>query len=140
MWKVGQTVWDSVLGEGLVVEYTPNGYGFPVRARFAVAAGETYTRQYTEDGRGNRNWNRSLFFSEPKVEGATEPPFVPLLKKGDKVITIHKEHPGHSSGGKVATFGTVHQEFEKNVVLSNNGLVSFNKEHYLIYKIGEQVY
>lgn len=133
MWEVGQTVWCILRGKGKVVEVYKDG----VLCTFERSHGNI---SYNLDGKLGFQLNRSLFFSEPKVEGATEPPFVPLLKRGDKVITIHKEHPGHSSGGKVATFGTVHQEFEKNVVLSNNGLVSFNKEHYLIYKIGEQVY
>lgn len=136
MWKVGQEVWDVCLGKGVIVDYVPNGRELPVTARFFVDKGETYTREYTEDGRWKKSWNRTLFFSKPKVEGATEPPFEPTLKKGDKVC-IHRTG---QFGALSACIAHVHLETETCVIIQHNGLVSYRKDQYTAYKLGEPLY
>lgn len=136
MWKVGQTVWDAALGKGLVVEYTPNGSRRPLTVRFPVKEGETYTWLYTEDGRAKESWNRTLFFSEPKVEGATKPPFVPTLKRGDKIFVVCKDDDE-------VTRWTVTGEDEYHIYAEGvlTGIsVTLRKKDFIVYKTGEPLY
>lgn len=76
--KVGQTVYCVLFGEG-VVEEIVDGATFPVYVNFG---GQNTSRSYTEDGKYQTNYNRTLFFTKPEVQGATEPVFEPQLKGG----------------------------------------------------------
>ena len=68
--KVGQTVWCLVHGKGSVVHIIENDedYGYPVIVNF-----EKERYGYTEDGRYAISGNRTLFFSEPKIEAQEFP-------------------------------------------------------------------
>lgn len=95
--KVGDKVWCLVFGEGQVVAiHTECTY--PVRVKFG-----TQVEGYTANGKlFITAKNRTLFFSEPKVDAATDRPFVPTLNGKFVVVTF--------SGGYLV--GTVHDEDE----------------------------
>ena len=71
MFKVGQEVWCLVHGKGSAVHITENDedYGYPVIVNFE---NERYDG-YTKDGRYAVSGNRTLFFSEPKIEAKEFP-------------------------------------------------------------------
>lgn len=81
MFEVGQEVWCLLNGKGKVTSIEPScvyeiGVIFPT-------GGEHY---YTPEGFFDvQNVRRSLYFSEPAVQGAEKPPFVPALV-GKKVL------------------------------------------------------
>ena len=79
--KVGQTVWDVVYGKGEVVNILQTGLKYPVVVEFVDGK-----RLFTEDGKLDENYARTLFFSEPKIIAETKPTFAPTFKKGDVVI------------------------------------------------------
>lgn len=85
LFKVGQVVWDVVYGKGVVVEISEYS-AYPVVAQFSDE-----TMAYTVDGKTYETHGRTLFFSEPKIEAATEPVFEPVLKKGDLVMVFSKD-------------------------------------------------
>ena len=68
--KVGQTVWCLVHGKGSVVHIIENDedYGYPVIVNF-----ENERYGYTKEGRYAILGNRTLFFSEPKIEAQEFP-------------------------------------------------------------------
>lgn len=70
MFKVGQEVWCLVHGKGSVVHIIENDedYGYPVIVNF-----ENKRCGYTKDGRYAISGNRTLFFSEPKIEAQEFP-------------------------------------------------------------------
>lgn len=81
-WELGQEVWDTVFGRGVVSAVFPQQQ---VHVRYADKI-----RWYTTEGvlqtLGEAK-NRSLFFSEPEIIADRFPPkkpFVPLLKKGGR--------------------------------------------------------
>ena len=53
--------------------------------------GQVYSNrhQYTKDGRWYQDFNRTLFFSEPKIEASVTRPFVPTLV-GKRVVVRQK--------------------------------------------------
>lgn len=81
--KVGQTVWCILNGEGKVVSLNYDSE-YPVTVLF----NETED-SYTIDGKILTEKNRALFFSEPQIIADTEPSFEPKLKKGDKVLVTY---------------------------------------------------
>lgn len=137
MWKVGQEVWDVSLGKGTIIDYIPNGRELPVVARFFVDIGETYTREYTEDGRWKKSWNRTLFFSEPKVEALTFPPFKPTIKNGEKLVAVDRDD-------EEVMFRVIVSEETENYIIARNVAtaesMTLNKEHYFCYRVGEPIY
>lgn len=70
MFKVVQEVWCLVHGKGSVVHIIENDedYGYPVIVNF-----ENERYGYTKDGRYAISGNRTLFFSEPKIEAQEFP-------------------------------------------------------------------
>lgn len=69
MFKVGQEVWCLLYGKGKVVKvYDTDDY--PIKVEFDNADSQYYTR----NGKYHVDCNRTLFFSEPKIE-AQEFPF-----------------------------------------------------------------
>lgn len=91
LFKEGQVVWDLRNGRGVVEEIT-NDDRYPVKVRFDLNDMDGYelTDHYTADGRYvNTHTVRSLYFSEPKIEAATEPLFEPVLKENDMVYAVH---------------------------------------------------
>lgn len=78
--RVGDVVWCVLYGEGKVTDIFEN-CDFPVEVIFP----DGYVVQYTADGQYNTGANRTLFFSEPKVEASVTRPFVPTLV-GKRVV------------------------------------------------------
>lgn len=72
--KVGDVVYDVVKGKGKVTEIN-NGNTYPVFVIFS----EDDCSTYTQDGRQWLEHNRTLFFSEPKIEASVKRPFTPML-------------------------------------------------------------
>lgn len=112
--KVGDKVWCSVFGEGLVVA-TRTQDAYPVRVKFG-----SYVEGYTTDGKlFTSAKNRTLFFSEPKIEAATERPFAPTLNGKFVVVTPYKFSDGY-------LVGTVHDESEDHFFLDTGHKVMKN--------------
>lgn len=96
--KVGQTVWCVIFGEG-EVERVVSADPYPVQVYFE-RIDDTYW--YTADGKPNEYSNRTLFFSEPKIEAQEFPSryigkTVLFMEKGSPVaygpsLVIH-EYP-----------------------------------------------
>ena len=83
--KVGDKVWCLMFGEGRVEEILNTG-PYPIRVKF-----EDSEETYTTDGKlFHSGKNRTLFFSEPKVDAATERPFVPKLNGKFVVVTPYR--------------------------------------------------
>lgn len=78
--KVSDKVWCLMFGEGVVVSVADDGRDYPVMVRVGC---QSHT--YSQSGVLLDGGKRSLFFSEPKVDAATERPFVPTLI-GKKVV------------------------------------------------------
>jgi hypothetical protein len=82
-WEVGQEVWCLLRGKGRVNYVATNG---EVDVRFE---GNTLQNWYSADGKLTTGKNRTLFFSEPKIEAELFPPkkpFIPVFKKEDVVV------------------------------------------------------
>ena len=67
--KVGQTVWCLIYGEGTIVDIGDNPHDTPVLVHFNSG----YVNGYTLDGYMDVGVNRALFFSEPKIEAQEFP-------------------------------------------------------------------
>lgn len=128
LFKEGQVVWDVVYGKGKVVEIAEYSI-YPVVVQFSDE-----TMAYSEDGKTYETHGRTLFFSEPKIEAATEPLFEPTLKEGDKVVCIDKNI--EFSSGPTAVL-TVIEEDEKFVETSEYGLMG--KHRWDFYRLGEKI-
>ena len=83
--RVGDVVWCLLNGEGQVISTENDRWNyFNIEVQFKqLEKGETWF--YTEDGKLNEHQNRTLFFSEPKVEASVTRPFVPTLV-GKRVV------------------------------------------------------
>ena len=125
LFKEGQVVWDVVYGKGVVDEIVDN-LNYPVVVCFSDEI-----MAYTADGRTFETHGRTLYFSEPKIEAATEPVFEPVLKKGDVVVAVEK--------------GALHKRylikvFEEGVVWVKDDLwTMFNKKLFDFYKVGDKI-
>jgi len=84
--QVGDVVWDVIHGRGEVTNL--NTGPFPVRVYCACIDDYNY---YTLDGKLDSDGPRTLFFSEPKIEGAVKRPFVPTLV-GKRVVIEVEAH------------------------------------------------
>lgn len=128
MWKVGQEVWDVLEGKGEVDRVS--GY------LTVLFHDGLVTKNYTLGGCRTGDSKRALFFSEPKVEGATEPPFVPTLQKGDVIAATSKDD-GETCRWKV------YSESEHTIwafgVLTDVS-VTLKKKDFIVYKLGEPLY
>ena len=81
--RVGDVVWCLLYGKGEVTYIQYPATTYPVEVCFEN--GETFW--YTQDGRYSEEFNRTLFFSEPKIEASVTRPFVPTLV-GKKVVVL----------------------------------------------------
>lgn len=124
MFVTGQKVWDLLHGEGKVISIHQNGDPL-------VGFNEFTKVRYTPDGKIGKTFNRSLYFSKPEVKGATEPPFVPKLKKGDRILIL-------SNKTNAKEFATVARD-ELKLVETQSGCI-YSKKDYQFYKIGEPIY
>lgn len=126
--KVGQTVWDVVYGKGEVVNILQTGLKYPVVVKFVDGK-----RHFTEDGKSDENYVRTLFFSEPKIIAETEPPFVPTVKKGDVLFTYGKHKDVAGDMGRIV----VSSETEEAVFDEND--IGWRKAYWEFYKLGEKI-
>ena len=81
--RVGDVVWDTAYGKGKVVFLDDDAQ--PVKVVYD--SGSYYW--YTRDGKLSPEMNRTLFFSEPKIEASVTRPFVPTLV-GKRVVVRQK--------------------------------------------------
>lgn len=126
LFKEGQVVWDLLKGKGVVKTSYHYNQSYPVRVVFEDGDYDFYT----DDGKLEpEDKSRRLFFSEPKIEAATEPLFEPVLKENDMVYAEHTT----GCGGMFS----VAQELEYEVeTLCGEILV---KTVWDFYRIGEKI-
>lgn len=117
--RVGDDVWCLLRGKGKVVMVLTAGeqQHCPI-VDFEKTSdpdnGHVYSKrhQYTKDGRWYQGFNRTLFFSEPKIEASVTRPFVPTLVGKRVVVRYFDEtwtrHP------VVVTAETEEEIFAKN--------------------------
>ena len=73
--RVGDVVWCILHGKGEVIYIKHPVATYLVEVCFE--GGDTFW--YTKDGRWYQDFNRTLFFSEPKIEASATRPFVSTL-------------------------------------------------------------
>ena len=91
--RVGDDVWCILRGKGKVVmvltsreqQHCPIVVDFKKTINPETGTEYSNRHQYTKDGRWYQDFNRTLFFSEPKVEASVTRPFVPTLV-GKRVV------------------------------------------------------
>ena len=86
--RVGDVVWDVVLGKGSVYKISEMAY-YSIKVEFENG----FEKSFTPDGRIHVESNRTLFFSEPKVEASVTRPFVPTLVGKRVVVLEHACYP-----------------------------------------------
>lgn len=134
MFEVGQTVWCVRRGQGIVTKTQANAM-YPIRVEFN---GGRTTMAYTDEGKFRADdCNRALFFSEPKVEGATEPPWHPKLKKGDQVVLKSKMN---STGGVLRGNLVITIESETKESITDTEGIMWYKILYSVFEIGKEIY
>lgn len=116
-WQVGQVVWDIRYARPGKVD-SINHFSKEVTVQFPRGY-----RTYTENGAPvdvhKEGRVRTLFFSEPRIIAETMPtkkPFVPKLKKGDKVL-IKDKHGLFGEG----TVRVVYEECDDRIYVSEDG-------------------
>ena len=125
LFKEGQVVWDVVYGKGVVDEIADN-LNYPVVVCFSDEI-----MAYTADGRTFETRGRTLYFSEPKIEAATEPLFEPVLKNGDVVVAIDNNE---QCSNLVLTVTGEYEHFVKTRELGVMG-----KQRWTFYRLGEKI-
>ena len=105
--RVGDVVWDVVFGKGSVYKISEMVY-YSIKVKFENG----FEKSFTPDGKIHEESNRTLFFSEPKIEASVTRPFVPTLV-GKKVVVRYFDetwtrHP------VVVTAETEEEIFTKN--------------------------
>lgn len=128
--KVGQVVWDVVYGKGEVVIVLQTGLKYPVVVEFVDGK-----RLFTEDGKLDEHYARTLFFSEPKIIAETKPPFVPTLQVGTPVILTKFDVTSQMIPAWVT------KETEDSVIVATTDIVNkmFYKKEWNIYSVGEKI-
>lgn len=111
--RVGDTVWCLLFGKGEVTSiYTD------VSNPVGVIFSDDLCNWYSLDGKADVDGNRTLFFSEPKIEASVTRPFVPTLI-GKRVVV--KESACYDVCIEIEfedqkTFGGEGYQFRKNTV------------------------
>ena len=82
--RVGDVVWDVVFGKGSVYKISEMAY-----CSIKVEFENGFEKSFTPDGKIHEESNRTLFFSEPKIEASVTRPFVPTLV-GKRVVVVPK--------------------------------------------------
>ena len=87
--RVGDIVWCLIYGKGKVSSLmgSPECYTYPVVVCFENGDGNWYTL----DGKLDEAGNRTLFFSEPKIEASVTRPFVPTLVGKTVMVQYYDE-------------------------------------------------
>lgn len=128
LFKPGQEVWDLLRGKGEVVEARSDNVvvNFTDRGRIC----------YTPDGRISDRFNRSLYFSKPEVIAATEPPFIPKMRRG-QVVCITKL----SAPYKLVKAVEIVAESENLFTFMLEGVqLQRKKSDYMIFMVGDKIY
>ena len=86
--RVGDVVWDVVFGKGSVYKISEMAY-YSIKVEFENG----FEKSFTPDGKIHVESNRTLFFSEPKVEASVTRPFVPTLVGKRVVVLEHACYP-----------------------------------------------
>lgn len=128
--KIGQKVWDVVYGKGEVVNVLQNVLKYPVVVKFVDGK-----RHFTEDGKSDEHYARTLFFSEPKIIAETKPVFVPTLEPGTPIIL------SESSVKSQMISAWVIDESEDSIIATTKdfGTCQFLKEKWNVYHVGEKI-
>lgn len=132
--KVGDEVWCIMRGKGKVVMVLTarEQQHCPIVVDFEKTinpdTGQVYSNrhQYTKDGRWYQDFNRTLFFSKPKVEASVTRPFVPTLV-GKRVVV--KETACYDVCIKI--------EFENQETFGGEGY-SFRKALVEVYEVSSE--
>lgn len=132
-WEIGQEVFCLLRGKGVVHQIYNTGMDWSegVDVYFMNHG----IIRYKFDGTIGTGFNRSLFFSEPKIEAEKFPPkkpFVPVLKKGDVILV-------KSSGYKEGIVRTVYEELEDIIVIDAKGDFHAKSQIHSIHRIGEEI-
>jgi len=126
--QVGDVVWDVIYGKGLVTDVANKmDCDFPVRVTFGVTRGQD---TFTKDGKRYASFPRTLFFSEPKIEGAVVRPFTPTLE--GKTVVIY------SSGFPEGVLRVVKKETENKVYFGNLGEYHVKSQIQEIREVGSE--
>ena len=83
--RLGDPVWCLIYGKGEV--YSIQDRTYPVEVIFENGDGNWYTL----DGKLDEAGNRTLFFSEPKIEASVTRPFVPTLVGKTVMVQYYDE-------------------------------------------------
>ena len=127
LFKEGQVVWDLLKGKGVVKTSYHYVQSYPVKVVFEDGDYD----YYTDDGKLEpEDKCRRLFFSEPKIEAATEPLFEPTLKAGMIVVALDKETSRF--------YPMVVREETEEHVTSVHGVV-FEKKRNDFLRVGEKI-
>lgn len=126
--KVGDIVWCLVYGKGEVssIMGSSQDYTYPVEVCFAHGDGNWYTL----GGKLDEDGNRTLFFSEPKIEARVTRPFVPTLV-GKTVIL---KYFNGSVNGPV----TITAEYEDHVSYTNPDNTDWKEHLVAIYEVSSK--
>jgi hypothetical protein len=108
--QVGDVVWDVIYGKGVVTDVADSN-DYPIEVTFRDKENEW--ESFTADGKRYFSYPRTLFFSEPKIEGAVVRPFTPTLE--GKTVVIY------SSGFPEGVLRVVKKETEDKVYFGDDG-------------------
>ena len=92
--RVGDVVWDVAFGKGSVYKISEMAY-YSIKVEFENG----FEKSFTPDGKIHEESNRTLFFSEPKIEASVTRPFVPTLVGKMVVVRYFDEIMDTSSIG-----------------------------------------
>ena len=110
--RVGDVVWDLVFGKGSVCKISEMAY-YSIKVEFENG----FEKSFTPDGKIHEESNRTLFFSEPKIEASVTRPFVPTLV--GKMVVVRQEGCYdvmlNITYEDKDRFGDPHYTFEKNI-------------------------
>lgn len=123
--KVGDVVWCVIYGKGGVKTIVSQYTTYPVVVDFE----NEMSRAYTHDGKVYSSAQRTLFFSEPKIEALTTRPFTPTLV-GKKVFVEKKS-------GFSASFKVISEDHE--VLICEENFVHYKNRIEELYILGENV-
>ncbi len=106
--RVGDVVWDVVFGKGSVYKISEMVY-YSIKVEFENG----FEKSFTPDGKIHEESNRTLFFSEPKIEASVTRPFVPTLV-GKRVVVRYFDETWTRHPVVVVTAETEEKIFTKN--------------------------
>lgn len=132
LFKVGQVVYDTSFGRGVV------SFATVVQAQVKFDSTHGTSVWFTQDGVyhlqvGARN--RTLFFSPPEIVAETEPVFESKLAKGTPVVLTL------CGLASQMICGWVQEESKDSITLmtSKEASITYEKSKWLVYSIGQQV-